>query len=145
MEAEEGSAEGEEPSPGPSGTQPSSQRNRPERKTTRTTSQGDEGRSEDTVSRPEEQQQQESNMNEDSNQTSSSATSGSTVRGTQRPGTTTDDDDDDDEDHLLNHDPTPSHHPYPVPKWFSVKQLQERELGRNLVSHFQRKLTLSQV
>lgn len=31
------------------------------------------------------------------------------------------DGDDDDEDKLLSYDPTPSHNPYPVPKWFSVQ------------------------
>lgn len=42
--------------------------------------------------------------------------------------------DDEDEDRLLSYDPTPSHNPYPAPKWFSVKQLQAREVGCQAVS-----------
>lgn len=42
--------------------------------------------------------------------------------------------DDDDEDRLLSHDPTPFHNSYPAPKWFSVRQLQAREIGCNAVS-----------
>lgn len=42
--------------------------------------------------------------------------------------------DDDDEDHLFSYDPTPSHNPYPAPKWFSVKELQAREIGCQAVS-----------
>lgn len=120
------SSDSNEPTAGPSGVQRHSRRLRTETETT------EEGSSEEL--RPQEHQQNEdSNMTnpEDSNATSASSSSESTAR--NRKDTTTDDDDDD-EDHLLKHDPTPSH-AYPVPKWFSVRQLQQREYGNNLVSH----------
>ena len=40
-----------------------------------------------------------------------------------------------DPDNWLDHDPTPYHNSYPAPKWFSVKQLSQREYGRSLVSY----------
>lgn len=39
-----------------------------------------------------------------------------------------------DPDNWLAHDPTPYHNSYPAPKWFSVRQLLQREYGRSLVS-----------
>lgn len=42
---------------------------------------------------------------------------------------------DDDDDRLLSYDPTPAHNPYPAPKWFSVQELQAREIGCQVVSN----------
>lgn len=47
--------------------------------------------------------------------------------------TTDDQSAEEDEDCLLSYDPTPSHNPYPAPKWFSVPQLQAREIGLRVV------------
>lgn len=129
MESADDLAASNEPTAGPSGTQNQSSR----RSRIETTE--EEGSSSET-SRPHQEQHEDSNMTnaEESNDTFASSSSSSTAR--NRKDTTTTDDDDEDDNKLLNHDPTPCH-AYPVPKWFSVKQLQEREHGRNLVSNGQ--------
>ena len=78
-------------------------------------------------------------------QPSSNGAEASGTANGERPGSSTTDseasrrswattDNSEEEDNLLSHDPTPFHNPYPIPKWFSVKAVRERELGRISVS-----------
>lgn len=80
--------------------------------------------------------------------TSNGAEASGTENGERPESSTTDEeasrkswattDNDEEEDHLLSHDPTPFHNPYPMPKWFSVKAVRERELGRVCIPKHQK-------